>query len=270
MRVNPTDTSHTRYYLLDLAWYRGGLRRLFETDSAPHYTLLYMYTSQASAAEHGPLLLTPSSAEVSEAFHQWVEQGIAIELISRWELDDVAHHFKTLTMARRNDALVVLRYADPRLYAGIIPALSTADQARLLGPVESMIGTAHGQAWALRQTAQAADHHVRPDSPFRLTQRHELCLQAWRERALLQPIAERHGLPLDTLIGWYQQLSAMDFETEHTRVQGCEQLASLGKDRPISESLRTEVKALSGTWSAKLAHLKTRFSISSERSMAND
>ncbi|GHA93475.1 DUF4123 domain-containing protein [Modicisalibacter luteus] len=254
------------YYLLDLAWYRDGLRHLFEIEPDPRYTLLYLQTEQASAAEQGPLLIAPQAAEAQELLRQRVDAGIVIELQSATAQETVVRHLRSLTQAQRdNGASVLLRYADPRLYAGIHASLSDSDRQRLLGPIQSMSGQALGQPWTLAQSAEAATRYTPPDSPFRLTRHHVRCLEAWRGQALLQPIAERHGLPLARLAEWYQQMPEMGFTTEFARVQGCEHLARCQLNRAICPSLVQEIQSISGDWKNKLSHLKARFT---ERSLS--
>jgi hypothetical protein len=249
------------YYLLDLAWYRDGLRHLFEIEPVPRYTLLYLQTEQSSAAEQGPLLIAPQVVEAQEMLRQRVDAGIVIELQSITEQDAVVAHLRSLTQAQRdNGASVLLRYADPRLYAGAYTSLSDSDRQRLLGPMVSMSGQALGQPWTLAQPTEAANHYTPPDRPFRLTRHHERSIRAWRGQALLQPIAERHGLPLARLTEWYRQMSSMGFTSEHARVQGCERLARCQLDRAICPSLGQEIQALPDDWRNKLTYLEARFS----------
>ncbi|TDX31735.1 uncharacterized protein DUF4123 [Modicisalibacter xianhensis] len=248
------------YYLFDLAWYRDGLRHLFEVEPVPRYTLLYLHTGQASAAERGPVLVAPTTSEGREWLQRQVEEGIVIELQSAAELDVIEAHLRSLTHTLRdNGAVVLFRYADPRLYAGIHASLSDSDHNRLLGPLVAMSGRALGQPWALSQPSEAAMPYTPSGTSFRLTRYHERCLKAWRGQALLQPIAERHGLPLTRLAEWYQQMPGMGFTTEHARIQGCERLARCQLDSAICPTLCQEIKSIPGDWRTKLSHLEARF-----------
>lgn len=263
MRMTPPtpDQHPVTRFLVDLALHRGGLRQMFEVEATPRYTLLYLLTERQALADAGPLLIEPATDDASERYRRWVTQGLAIELRATSPFDDVAAHLRTLTVAIHDQAPpALLRYADARLYAGLYPVLGERERARLLGPIETMSGVAANRPWTLRQTPEAAARHVPTDEPFRLTHRHELSQQAWRESAMLQPLATRHDIPLERLVSWFRQLRDMDLGTECACLEACRRLACLGIDRPIDEPARAAIQVHPGSLDTKLATLEAHFS----------
>lgn len=263
MRIITPAPAHRRLisrFLVDLAMHRDGLRQMFEAEPGARHELLYLQTDQKGVADAGPLLIEPASTEAHAVYRQWLEQGLAIELQSTRGFDDVAAHLRTLTMVERDLAPAALfRYADSRLYVGLQSVLGDSELARLLGPNETMIGVAGNEPWALRQPPLDADHYVLSEAPFRLTQAHVKSLQAWRQRAFLQPLADQHAIPIEWVLGWFQQLQGMGFEGEKACFEGCQHLAALGIDGLIGEAHCTAIQSLDVSWQAKLAELKARF-----------
>ncbi|HET8790173.1 MAG TPA: DUF4123 domain-containing protein [Modicisalibacter sp.] len=246
-------------FLVDLAMHRDGLGQMFEAEPIARHELLYLQTDQKSVADAGPLLIEPASTEAHATYQSWTEQGLSIKLQSTRSFDYVAAHLRTLTMVRRDQAPTALfRYADSRLYAGLQAVLGDSERARLLGPNEAMIGVAGNEPWALRQPPLDADHYALAEVPFRLTQEHVKSLQAWRQRAFLQPLADQHAIPIERLAGWFQQMIAMGFGNEQACFEGCQRLASLNIDQPISESHCKAIQILQVSWPAKLAALEAR------------
>lgn len=256
-----TSAAMASYFLLDLAWHHDGLRQLFMTESVPHYTLLYLGTSQHTQATSGPLLVVPSSPQAAERYRTWVAQGRAIELTTSRSFEDTAEHLRTLTLAQREQGPPgVFRYADPRLYAGLIAVLNDTERQRLLGPSETMSGRAANEAWQLSQPVPPVAHgDTSSPAPFRLTRRHEHGLRTWRERALLTPLANRYDLPLERLLGWYRQLGILGATSERAGLAGCRRLAQLRIDRPIDAPLRARLQQCSGSLDAKLAVVEAHF-----------
>lgn len=258
MRMTPEPARrHLRSrFLVDLALHRDGLREMFEAEPSACHDLLYRQTDQAAVADAGPLLIEPTSSDAQSLCRQWVERGLAMEMRSARSFADVARHLQTLTMVAREQAPPALfRYADPRLYAGLCPALGEHERVRLLGPNETLTGVAAGVPWTLCQSAEVAERYEPPRENFRLTQRHRESIQVWRIQVLIQA---QFDVSPERLSGWLRQLCAMGFESEQACLEGCWCLASLGLSRPIDESHCMAVQALDASWQAKLAALKRR------------
>lgn len=246
-------------FLVDLAFYPNGLQRMFDTEPMPCYELLYLQTGQEAQADAGPLLIEPLSTNASAAYRDWTARGQAIELQSSQDFSTVATHLRTLTMVQREQASPALfRYADPRLYAGLAPALRNDEVARLLGPQLILQGVAAGQPWRLEQQLDDANPPRSIDGPFRLTLRHLASLRTWRETLFLQPLADHYHRPLCLLSEWCHQLQAMGFDTEQSYIQGCRRLAELGLEHPIDPSHQEAVLACPAPWQNKLATLEAQ------------
>ncbi|SDL94885.1 protein of unknown function [Modicisalibacter muralis] len=262
MRINtpePPQRPLKSRFLIDLAMHRDGLREMRKAEPDARHELLYWQTDHKGMADAGPLLVEPVSSGACATCRQWLEQGLAIELQGTRRFDDTATHLRTLTMTERESLPPALfRYADSRLYAGLQSVLDEHERARLLGPNEAMTGMAGNEAWTLRQPPLAAERYVLTDAPFRLTQPHLQGLQTWRERALLQPLVDQHTIPIERLVGWFQQMIAMGFDNEQTCFEGCQRLASLGFDQPL-DSHCAAIQALGAApWQTKLAALEAR------------
>lgn len=261
----PTQRRLTSRFLIDLALHRDGLRQMFEAEPGARHELLYLRTEHKSVADAGPLLIEPASAEASSVYRQWVEQGLAVELQGIRPFDDVAAHLRTLTMVEREQAPPALfRYADSQLYAGLQSVLGDAERARLLGPSEAMTGMAANESWTLHQPPLDADDYALATTPFRLTQPHLQALQTWRERAFLQPLADQHAIPIERVLGWFQQLRSMALGNEQACFEGCQRLALLSIDHPL-DSHCAAIQALgTAPWQAKMATLEARLIDDSE------
>ncbi|WP_175546972.1 DUF4123 domain-containing protein [Modicisalibacter ilicicola] len=213
-------------FLVDLAWHRDGLRQLFETEPSPRYHLLYLQTHQHEQATAGPLLVEPASLVALQRYRPWVEEGLAIELVSAQPFDRVADHLKTLTVIECEQAPPSLfRYADPRVLAGLEASLNAPERARLLGPNERMRGVVAGQAWQLQQDTEAAARYASSEAPFRLTRQHLQGIEAWRRQLMLQPLAAQYAISLERLIDWYQEHHATGVDNEQACLEYCRRKA---------------------------------------------
>lgn len=246
------------FYLIDLALYPQLLRQMFEIDERPVYELLYWQTAYAQHAQQGPMLMSLSTASAHAAATRWVQQGAAIALHSDASLAEVAAHYRQLThIERQAGPPALFRYADSRLYGGLIGALTEGETHALLGPVSAINGVANGEAWRLESTAPGS----KPLGKFRLTALHKQALQSAREQVLCQQLADDHGVSPSLAQQWLQQMEALPFTTEYARWEACKILASSAYPAPLAPRQMEQLKAHKGAWQAVLNELQRLVSV---------
>ncbi len=242
----------TIFYLIDLALYPQLSRQLFEIDESPGYEPLYLQTAYARYAQQGPLLFSPSNGRAHVAAARWVQQGAAIALHTRATLSDVAKHYRQLTHVERQEGPPALfRYADSRIYAGLVSGLTEGETHALLGPIEVMKGVANGEAWRLESPAPDTE----PLGKFILTADHEQALQRKREQTFCQQLASDQGVAFSQAQQWLQQMKALSLTTEYARWEGCRILAASEYRAPLSPSHMEQLKANKGPRQAVLDEL---------------
>lgn len=242
----------TVFYLIDLALYSQLSRQLFEIDESPGYEPLYLQTAYARYAQQGPILFSPSNGRAHVAAARWVQQGAAIALHTRATLSDVAKHYRQLTHVERQEGPPALfRYADSRIYAGLVSGLTEGETHALLGPVNVMNGVANGEAWRLESPG--------PDEPqgkFILTADHEQALQSTRNHAFCQQLASDHGVSYSLAQQWLQQMETLPLTTEYSCWEGCRILAASDYRAPLSPSHIEQLRTHKGSRQAVLDELQ--------------
>lgn len=247
----------TTFYLIDLALYPSLSRQMFTIDERPLYELLYLQTAYARYAQQGPLLISPSSASAHVAAARWMQQGAAIALHTHATFSDVAAHCRQLTHVERQAGPPALfRYADSRIYAGLVIGLSEGEAHSLLGPIIAMNGVANGEAWQLESPAPDTES----PGKFKLTVDHEQALQSKREQMFCQKLTSDYGVTYSQAQQWLQQMKALPLTTEYARWEGCRILAEYGYPTPLSPRHMQQLRSYDGSWQALLAELKRRIS----------
>lgn len=241
------------FYLIDLALYPQLSQQMFAIDESPIYELLYLQTAYARYAQQGPLLISPSSVSAHVAAERWMQQGAAIALHTHATFSEVAEHYRQLTHVERQEGPPALfRYADSRIYAGLISGLTEGETHALLGPIKAMNGFANGEAWQLESPAS----HDEPLGKFRLTPDHQQALQSKREQTFCQQLASDHNVTYSQAQQWLQQMKALPLTTEYARWEGCRILAASEYPAPLSPRHMQQLTSYGGSWQALLGELK--------------
>ncbi|WGI26765.1 DUF4123 domain-containing protein [Halomonas alkaliantarctica] len=241
------------FYLIDLALYPQLSQQLFAIDESPVYERLYLQTAYARYAQQGPILFSPSNGSAHVAAARWVQQGAAIALHTRATLSEVAKHYRQLThVERQTGPPALFRYADSRIYVGLVSGLTEGETHALLGPINVMNGVANGEAWQLESPAPDDE----PPGKFKLTADHEQAFQRKREQTFCQQLASDHGVALSQAQQWLQQMKALPLTTEYARWEGCQILAASDYPEPLSSRHMQQLSSYGGSWQALLGELK--------------
>lgn len=246
------------FYLADLALYPSLLRKMFQADDRPGYELLYLQTAYAQHAQQGPILISPSNANAHAAASKWIQQGTAVALRTYATFSTAVEHYRGLLhVDRQSGPPALFRYADPRLYAGLISALTEGEIHSLLGPVSVMEGFANGETWQLESPAPDSE----PLGSFRLTAAHEKALQSARDHTFCLQLANDHHVSYVQAQQWLQQMKQLPLATEYACWEGCQILAASHYRAPLSPQHMTQLTRHEGSWQAVLNELKTLVSV---------
>ncbi|MBZ9785795.1 DUF4123 domain-containing protein [Pseudomonas sp. REP124] len=146
----------SRYLLLDGASIDSLPTRLYRLDSSPTIEWLYHGTPYRALFDVGPaLVVLRADSPLEKAFMDHWQHDAGVMLESDAPMLELAEYLRSLLHARvRGGASLLFRYYDPRVMRHWLPALSSAERDRMMGPISRVRLPAkddQGEEWIVRK-----------------------------------------------------------------------------------------------------------------------
>ncbi|MGY2261785.1 DUF4123 domain-containing protein [Pseudomonas sp. SDO55104_S430] len=146
----------SRYLLLDGASIDSLPTRLYRLDSSPTIEWLYHGTPYRALFDVGPaLVVLRADSPLEKAFMDHWQHDAGVMLESDAPMLELAEYLRSLLHARvSGGASLLFRYYDPRVMRHWLPALSSAERDRMMGPISRVRLPAkddQGEQWIVRE-----------------------------------------------------------------------------------------------------------------------
>lgn len=146
----------SRYLLLDGARIDNLPTLLYRLDSSPTIEWLYHATPYRALFDVGPaLVVLRADSPLEQAFMDHWQHHAGLMIESDAPMLELAEYLRSLTHARvSGGASLLFRYYDPRVMRHWLPALSSAERDRMMGPISRVrLPAKEGQEeqWVVRE-----------------------------------------------------------------------------------------------------------------------